>query len=548
MEGIDADAARAIKARRNARRPNAPDSAKQVRGKGCGNGEQARGPAKTVERTRGQRNGDWIERYCRIPEGKHVGESVKLTAEQWRWLCLIYDTPTRRFILSMGRKNAKTAFSAFLLLLHLAGPEARANSQLFSAAQSRDQAGVLFALAAKIVRMSPDLAQYVVVRDTAKQLACPELGTLYRALSAEASTAYGLSPAFVVHDELGQVRGPRSELYEALETAAAAQEEPLSVVISTQAPTDADLLSILIDDAKRGKDARTKVVLYSADETLDPFSDKAIRQANPHFDLFMNQDEVRAQAESARRMPSSEASYRNLVLNQRVNTSNPFVSRGVWEKNGGDPDRDVFERAEVHIGLDLSARNDLTASVAVAKQDGLWHVDPTFFAPETGVSERSHRDRSPYDLWGKSGHLILTPGASINYEQVALWLAEYCDGKNVRSIRFDRWRIDVLKAELARIGVELPLEPFGQGFKDMTPALDALESELINGNVRHGMHPVLTMCAANAVATRDPAGNRKLDKSKATGRIDGMVALAMAMGGALTAQSMPEAKYEVMWI
>ena len=181
-----------------------------------------------------------------------MGRPVKLTAHQREWLEAIYDSPTRMLILSMGRKNGKTAFSAFLLLLHLCGPEAKPNSQLFSAAQSRDQAAILFALAAKMVRMSPDLREYVVVRDTAKQLACPELGTLYRALSADASTAYGLSPVFVVHDELGQVKGPRSELYEALETAAAAQDEPLSIVISTQAPTDADLLSLLIDDALAG--------------------------------------------------------------------------------------------------------------------------------------------------------------------------------------------------------------------------------------------------------------------------------------------------------
>lgn len=136
--------------------------------------------------------------------------------------------------------------------------------------------------------MSPDLSEYVIVRDTAKQLACPEIGTLYRALSADASTAYGLSPAFVVHDELGQVRGPRSELYEALETASAAQDSPLSIVISTQAPTDADLLSKIIDDAAKGEDPATKLVLYTADESLDPFGEKAIRQANPHFDDFMN--------------------------------------------------------------------------------------------------------------------------------------------------------------------------------------------------------------------------------------------------------------------
>ena len=131
------------------------------------------------------------------------------------------------------------------------GPPARnkPNSQLFSAAQSRDQAAIIFSLAAKMVRMNRDLAQAVVVRETAKELLCPELGTKYKALSAEASTAFGLSPALIIFDELGQVRGPRSSLYEALETATAAQASPLSIIISTQAPTDADLLSILIDDA-----------------------------------------------------------------------------------------------------------------------------------------------------------------------------------------------------------------------------------------------------------------------------------------------------------
>lgn len=483
------------------------------------------------ELRRSERNARWIESHCVIPEGKLVGQPIKLSKEQRKWLREIYDTPTRRFILSMARKQGKTAFAACLLLLHLVGPEAKANSQLYSAAQSRDQAAILFSLAAKMVRMCPTLNQYVGVRDTAKQLYCTELGTLYRALSADASTAYGLSPAFVVHDELGQVRGPRSDLYEALETAAGAQEEPLSIVISTQAPTDADLLSLLIDDAKRKEDPRTKIALYAAEESLDPFSDEAIRQASPHFDVFMNQQEVRDQAASARRMPSREATYRNLTLNQRINASNPFVSRNVWTACAGEVDRSVFEGSTVFVGLDLSARNDLTAAVAVARDDdGLLHVWATFFAPSAGVTERSHRDRAPYDVWANQGHITLTPGASVDYEVVAQWLADFCSSHDVAAVRFDRWRIDVLKAELSRLGVELPLEPFGQGFKDMTPALDGLEAELMNGTIRHGGNPVLTMCAANAVATIDPAGNRKLDKSKATGRIDGMVALAMAVG------------------
>jgi len=439
-----------------------------------------------------------------------------------------------------------TALSACLLLLHLVGPEAKANSQLFSAAQSREQAAILFQLAAKMVRMNPDLSQYVVVRDTAKELLCHELGTKYRALSAEASTAYGLSPVFVVHDELGQVRGPRSELYEALETASAAQEAPLSIIISTQAPTDADLLSLLVEDAKGKADPETKLWLYTADESLDPFSDEAIKAANPAFGDFQNPKEVRKQAETAKRMPSAESAYRNLILNQRVNMANPFVSRATWESNSGAPDFSAFD-SDVFVGLDLSSRHDLTAAVAVVKRDGKWHVWPTFFVPQQGIKERAHRDRVPYDVWAEQGHLLMTPGPTVDYEYVAKWLAEFCEDHGVREVHFDRWRMDVFKSELSRIGAELPLVEFGQGYKSMTPALDTLEAELVSGNIRHGNHPVLNMCAMNAVAVSDPAGNRKLDKSKATGRIDGMVALAMAIGAA--AASMPsEQEPELFWI
>src|SRR5690606_13694670 len=159
----------------------------------------------------------WIEEYCRVPEGRMVGQRVKLRKWQCHEIKRIYDNPagTRRAILSFGRKNGKTALSAFLLLLHLCGLRERPNSQLFSAAQSRDQAAILYSLASKVVRQWPDLSAVVTPRDTAKQLFCEELGTLYRALSAEPATAYVLSPVFIVHDELGQVRGPRSELYEA---------------------------------------------------------------------------------------------------------------------------------------------------------------------------------------------------------------------------------------------------------------------------------------------------------------------------------------------
>jgi phage terminase large subunit-like protein len=480
---------------------------------------------------RGNRNIAWIESHCFVPEGALVGQPVKLRAWQKKIIRGLYDRPIRRAIISMGRKNGKSSFAAFLTLLHLVGPEARPNSQLFSAAQSRDQAAILFSLAAKMVRMNHDLLRYVTVRDTAKQLFCQELGTLYRALSADASTAYGLSPVFVVHDELGQVRGPRSELYEALETASGAQVDPLSVIISTQAPKAADLLSVLIDDARTNPE--TKLFLYTAPPERDPFTKTAIKAANPAFGDFLNPKVVMEQAEGAKRMPSREAAFRNLILNQQVNMTDPFVTRSVWEANAGAPDFSLVR--EVYIGVDLSARNDLTALVVVGRdEDGVFHVAPYFYTPLQGLQERAHRDREPYDLWVREGYITATPGASIDYAYAAEQLVELCDTFHVKSIPFDRWRIDVLKQALGRRAVELPLIAFGQGFKDMTPALDTLESLLLDARIRHGGHPVLDMCAENAVATRDPAGNKKLDKSKATGRIDGMVALAMAIGAANT--------------
>lgn len=495
---------------------------------------------------RGDRNIAWIERHCRIPEGKFVGQMVKLCKFQKSVIRGIYDSPTRRAIISFGRKNAKTTLSAFLLLLHLCGPEARANSQLFSAAQSRDQAAILFSLAAKIVRMSPDLSDYVTIRDTAKQLHCAELGTLYRALSADASTAYGLSPVFTVHDELGQVKGPRSDLYEALETASAAQESPLSIVISTQAPTDADLLSLLIDDAKTGADPTQKVWLYTAPLDSDPFSKSAIRAANPAFDEFMNQAEVLQQAQDAKRLPSREPSYRNLILNQRVESHNPFISRAVWQENGAEPES--LDGREVYGGLDLSSVSDLTALVLSSERDGGWDVVPTFWLPAEGLAEKSRSDRVPYDVWAKQGHLQTTPGAAIEYEFVAEHLRGVFDRCNVIAIAFDRWGMNHLKPWLVRAGFsEEELErfvPFGQGFRDMSPAMRQLEALLLAGKIRHGNHPVLTMCAANAMTNTDPAGNRKLDKHKAKGRIDGMVALSMSVGVMPTIQEEVGSVYE----
>lgn len=477
----------------------------------------------------------FIEKFCRVPEGALVGQPLRLAEFQKQFIRAVYDNEhgTRRAILSIARKNGKTGLIAGLLLAHLVGPEAKPNAQIVSGAMSRDQAALVFNLASKMVQQSPELAKRVRIVPSGKRLIGLPLNTEYRALAADGQTAHGLSPILAILDEAGQVRGPRSDFIDAITTSQGAHENPLLIVISTQAATDADLLSLWIDDALTGADKKTVCHLHAAPKDCELVDTTAWAAANPAMGLFRSLEDVREQAQQAQRLPSAEATFRWLVLNQRVSAVNPFISPDVWKSCGTEPE--PFD-GPVFGGLDLSARTDLTALVLVGQVDGVWHVRPYFWTPEQGIADRAKRDRVPYDLWAQQGHLKTTPGASVDYEHLAADMLETLDGLDVRAIAFDRWRMDVLKKELDRLGADLPLVPWGQGFQSMSPALDALEAELLNGRVAHGMHPVLTMCAANAVIERDPAGNRKLTKAKSTGRIDGLQALAMAMGAASTSE------------
>jgi phage terminase large subunit-like protein len=484
----------------------------------------------------------FIAKYLRVPDGRLVGDPVELLPWQREVILAIYDAdpPVRRVIITLGRKGGKTSLIAMLLLASIAGPVARPNAQIFSAAQSRDQASIVFGLAAKMVRMSEDLSRVCHIRDTAKSIVGLRTGVEYRALSADATTAHGTSPALVIHDELGRVRGPRSELYDALETGAGAHERPLTILISTQAPTDADLLSTLIDAAKAGGDPTTKLFLWAADPEDDPWDEATWHKANPGLAYGLpNLEELRRTAEQAKRLPALESSFRNLHLNLRCAAEDHFLSPAVWALNAGDPDPSAFEDNPVYGGLDLSARQDLTCLCLAARDSaGIVHLQPHFWAPAHGLRERASRDRSPYDLWRDRGLLTATPGASVDYEYVGQCLVNLAARCDLRAVKFDRWRIEDLKRVLEKIGAQIPLEPHGQGYRDMSGALDQFEALALNGRLRHGNHPVLNMCAANAIVVRDAAANRKLDRSRATGRIDGLVAAVMAIA-ALSATPEP---------
>jgi phage terminase large subunit-like protein len=221
----------------------------------------------------------------------------------------------------------------------------------------------------------------------------------------------------------------------------------------------------------------------------------------------------------------------------------------VWEENGGAPIED-FAGLPVYAGLDLSETSDLTALVMIAPKDGLWHVKPIFWLPAVGLAEKARKDKVEYDVWADRGLIETTPGKAIQYEYVAERLRALFDRLDIRRVAFDRFNWRHLKPWLEKAGFseeELGrFVEFGQGFVSMSPALRETESLLLSGRYRHGMHPVLTMCAANAVVRSDPAGNRKLDKARSRGRIDGMICLPMATSVATTAEQEERSIYETM--
>lgn len=484
----------------------------------------------TAIMTRGEKVISFIENFCVTPEGMHVGKPLLLDKFQKKFILDIYDNKngTRRAYLSIARKNGKTGLIAGIVLAHICGPEAKQNSQITSGARSREQAAQVFNYASKMVQLSPRLSKIVKVIPSSKKLIGLPMNVEYKALSAEGKTAHGLSPILAILDEVGQVKGQQDDFIDAIVTAQGAHSQPLLIAISTQAASDADLFSIWLDDAERSNDPKIVCHLYAADKDAELMDKKAWKAANPALGTFRSLEDLQEQAKQAVRMPSSENTFRNLFLNQRVSTTSPFISRDVWKSCGGK--LIDFANVPVYAGLDLSSRTDLTSLVIIGRINGVWHCVSYFWTPEKGLIDRAKKDRQPYDLWVKQGYINTTPGATVDYEFVALDIVTICSNLNLQAIAYDKWRIDIFKKELESIGSELPLIEWSQSFKQMSPAIDSLEAELLNGRVAHGNQPVLTMCAANAMIVKDGGGNRKIDKMHTSGRIDGIVAMAMAFG------------------
>lgn len=503
-------------------------------------------PWKKKGLTRAERVITFLE-WLPVTKGIRVGKKMKLLERQKSFIRKAYrPRPRVRIAIdSAPRGNGKTGMTAGLALCALLGPEAEPRGEVYSAAVDRTQSAKIFGEMEAIILAVPEFAERVNIKRHEKKIEVLDgdgKGSTYEALSSDARKGNSLAPSLWIYDELAQVNN--FDLLDNLETALGKRTTSMGLIISTQAESDDHRLSQMIDDGLASIDVSIIVDLLAAPADADPFDPEVIRSVNPAFGLYLNEEDVMADARKARRMKTFEPSYRNKRLNQRVDFSadQRLVPASEWKECGTTPIiRSTLKGRKCYGGLDLSGKRDLTALVLVFPTDDkkpLYDVLPFFWTPLGFLPERQAREQELFRVWIEQKYLIGIDGKTIEYLEVAKQLKALANEFDIETIAFDPARMDLLRPELEKEDVEVQFNKTQQGFYTMGPLLDLTADLILSRRIRHGGHPVLTSNFVNAIVVKDAVGSLKFDKGKSNDRspvrIDGAVALAMALGAAQT--------------
>lgn len=489
----------------------------------------------------------WIQ-YLPITSGVLAGENFKVREWQKKEIRQIYRTDkkgkriVRQALLTIPRKNGKTGLAAALALAHLCGPESEQRGQVYSAAADRHQAALIYNEMKAIIQAT-NLKDRVIIRDFNKHLEDTLTGSEFYALSSDSKTKHGFSASCIIYDELAQA--PDRKLYDVLTTSTGARAEPLTIVISTQSPDEHSVMTELVNyglDIQNGvhKDPTFYPVIYCAPEDSDPWDEKVWFACNPALNDFRSLEEMRSEAVKAKRIPVREATFRLLYLNQRINAESRFIAMAEWDACNGTVDLAALKGRRCYAGLDLASTTDIAALVLLFPGEPNV-VLPFFWVPEDNMELRTTRDRVPYALWAQQGLIEATPGNQIDYNWIMEKLGQCRVDYDLRQLAFDRWGSHKITNDLCdqcgftkdqkeadNYHKPLLLE-FGQGVASMSAPTKELLNYILARKIAHGGNPVLRWMANNVIVQTDPAGNIKPDKGKSTEKIDGIVALIMAL-------------------
>ena len=454
------------------------------------------------------------------------------------------DDPTMRqyttAYIEIPKKNGKSELGAAIALNMLINDD-EWKAEVYSCASDRQQAAIVFDVAVDMVRQSPALMKRVKIIPSTRRMIYQPTGSIYQVLSSEVATKHGLNVSACIFDEL-QTQ-PTRALYDVMTQGSGdARRQPLWFLLTT-AGTDRNSICWEVHqkalDILEGRkiDPRFYPVLFGLPDDADWTNEENWYRANPSLDHTITIDKVRDAFRKAQETPADENQFRQLRLNQWVKQSVRWMPMDKWDECGGVVDPYALEGRACYAGLDLSSTSDLTALVLVfppTSEDEPYIALPFFWLPEETLSLRVRRDHVPYDQWAKRGFIQTTEGNVVHYGFIERFICELGERYDIREIAHDRWNATMMVQTLEDDG--FTMVPFGQGFKDMSPPTKELMRIVLEHKLCHGGHPVLRWNMDNAFVRTDPAGNLKLDKEKSTEKVDGAVALVMALDRAMKNQ------------
>jgi len=483
----------------------------------------------------------FITSYLRHTKGRWDSVPFELLPWQKELITTLFGTVTndgrrqyRTTYIEIPKKNGKTELGA-AVALYLLFADGEPQAEVYSAAADRDQASIVYHAAKRMVELSPSLSKRCKVIDSTKRIVHNN-GSYYRVLSAEAYTKHGYSPHGVIFDELHAQ--PNRELVDTLTLGSgAARNQPLFFLITTAGN---DRHSVCYEYHEYARQVRDGIiedptflpVLYGADEEDEWTEPEVWRRANPSMGQTILEEDMAAECRRAEQTPALENKFRQLRLNQWVKQESRFIPMHAWDACADRPAMERFRGAVFYGGLDLATTTDIAAFVAVnAAEDGYFNVEARFWIPEENIQERVRRDKVPYDQWVREGWIEATPGNVVDYRTIRERIIEFGTEYELREMAYDRWGATQLSQDLDEEG--LTVVPFGQGYSSMSGPTKELLRIVLEKSLRHGGNPVLRWMADNMVVRSDPAGNLKPDKEKSTEKIDGIVALVMALDRAI---------------
>lgn len=452
-------------------------------------------------------------------------------------------------VITLPRKNGKTGVTSILSVYGLAF-DGEPQAEIVLAANSKDQARILFRMCKNLVEKTPELSARIEVVESRNRLVHRRSGSFLHVVSADVRLQHGSEPHFVIYDELGQAKS--ADLWQTLTGGQGARVQPLAIAISTLGPKHPGNPLLELRDYGEQIGAGTVVddsfhfLYHGAADDLPWDEEDTWRIANPAIESgFRDIEEIRRAALKAKRLPSYRSWFEAYYLNREIDARPQFIAPADWLAGKGYVDIESLRGRRAWAGLDLSSTTDITALVLLVEDDDGFTLLPWFWVPADTVAERTESQGVPYRQWVDMELITATPGRAIDRRSIAIQMAEVAAMFDLQLCAYDRWRIEDLRRVLDDEGIDVELHPHGQGFKDMSVSLDRFEELVLAGKIRHDGNPVFTWMLSNVAIDTDPAGGRKPSKRQSKSKIDGVVAAIMSCGAMMQT---PEPTAPRVWV